>query len=448
MTTDGFLYCIMVGSGEAYFSAFAVALGINEILAGLIASVPLVVGGTLQLVTPHAVRVLGSLRRWVVLCAIVQALSFAPLAIGAWRGSMPAWWLYVVVSVYWSVNFAQGPAWNTWVTTLVPPRIRARYFAHRTRVTQLGTIIGLVGAGLALQWAKGHSGHTSAIGVFAGLFVVAGTARLIACRCLAGQREPEPIPPDFRMVSPKQFLARWRHGHDVRLIGYMLAVQSVVQISGPFFTPFMLVRLDLSYLQYMVLIATSFVARMVVLPSLGRLAHARGPRVVLLLGGIGLIPTAALWAISGNFWYLMALQFAAGAAWACYEIATFLLLFETIPAAERTSVLSLFNFGNTVAIVAGSFIGAGLLHFLGDGIPAYHTLFIISSALRLLTLPLLLLLHVPRFMATPIPAQPLSVRPAMGSLDRPLIAGMEEDRAMGGGDFALASPAAEGAGGR
>ncbi|MBK7406235.1 MAG: MFS transporter [Phycisphaerales bacterium] len=448
MTADGFLYCIMVGCGEAYIGAFAVALGIGEILAGLIASVPLVVGGTLQLVTPWAVRMLGSLRRWVLLCAIVQALSFAPLAIGAWRGSMPAWLLYLVVSVYWTVNYAQGPAWNTWVTTLVPPRIRARYFAQRTRVTQVGTVIGLVGAGLALNSAKGEAGTVEAVAVFALLFGVAGTARLIACRCLAGQREPEPIPPDFRTVSPRQFLSRWRTGHDVRLIGYMLAVQVMVQISGPFFTPFMLVRLKLSYLEYMVLIATSYFARMVVLPSLGRLAHARGPRIVLLLGGIGLIPSAALWAVSGNFWYLMVIQFCTGAAWACYEIATFLLLFETIPAAERTSVLSLFNFGNTVAIVSGSCVGATLLHFLGDGTSSYHILFVVSSSMRLLTVPLLLLLRVPKFEAMPIPAQPLSVRPAMGSFDRPLIAGMEEDRAMGGPELlAAGAVSAEGVGG-
>lgn len=430
ITTDGMLYCVMVGCGEAYFGAFAVALGMGEILAGLLGSVPLVVGGTLQLITPVMVRCLGSLRRWVVWCATIQALSFFPLAVGAWRGGMPAWLVYLVVSVYWTVNFAQGPAWNTWVATLVPVRIRARYFAQRTRVVQLGTVVGLVGAGLALNAADRSGDRGAAIGVFAVLFMAAGVFRLAASRCLAGQREPEPIPADFRSVSPRQILSRWRHGHDVRLLGYMLAVQAVVQISGPFFTPFMLVRLELDYAQYMILIAVSFLARSLVLPFIGRLAHVRGPRVVLLIGGVGLIPSAALWAVSGNFWYLLGIQMFSGAIWACYEIATFLLLFETIPAAERTSVLSLFNFANTLAIVGGSLVGAALLGSLGDGIPAYHTLFVISSSLRLLTLPLLLLLRVPRFEAAPMQVQPMSVRPAMGAMDRPIISGIEEQGAL------------------
>lgn len=423
------LYCVMVGCGEAYFGAFAIAIGMGEILAGLLASVPLVIGGTLQLVTPVMVRRLGSLRRWVVICATVQALSFFPLAIGAWRGAMPAWMVYLVVSIYWTVNFAQGPAWNTWVATLVPPRIRARYFAQRTRVVQIGTVVGLVAAGLALRAFKGDAGQVNAVAVFAGLFFVAGMFRLAASRCLAAQREPVPIPPDFRSVSPKQFVSRWRTGHDVRLLGYMLAVQMTVQVAGPFFTPFMLVRLELDYAEYMTLIAASFLARSMVLPAIGRLAHRRGPRVVLFIGGIGLIPAAAMWAMSDNFWYLLGVQVATGAVWACYEIATFLLLFETIPSGERTSVLSLFNFANTLAIVCGSLVGATLLGAMGEGIGAYHTLFVLSSGLRLLTLPLLFLLRMPRFEAVAMEVQPMSLRPGMGSLNPPILAQMAEDPA-------------------
>ncbi|MFG0242578.1 MAG: MFS transporter [Phycisphaerales bacterium JB054] len=427
ITVDGLFYCLMVGCGEAYFGAFAIAMGMHEILAGLIGSVPLVVGGTLQLVTPVMVRRLGSLRRWVVLCATIQACSFLPLAMGAYHGSMPAWLIYLAVSLYWTVNYAQGPAWNTWVATLVPDRIRARYFARRTRIIQLGTVVGLLGAGTALNLGKGNPDNSAAVGVFVILFLSAAAFRFYASRCLAAQSEPEPLPRNFRSVSPRQFLARWRTGHDARLLGYMLLVQIAVQTSGPFFTPFMLVRLELSYATYMVLIAVSFVSRMVVLPFLGRLAQRRGPRAVLLVGGLGLIPASSLWAFGDNFWYLLAIQAFSGAVWAAYELATFLLLFDAIPSNERTSVLSMFNFANTLAIVIGSLAGATLLGLLGEGIAAYHTLFIISSGLRVLTIPLLLLIHVRSFRPKPIELQPMSVRPGVGAVDRPVLAGVEDD---------------------
>lgn len=426
ITVDGLFYCLMVGCGEAYFGAFAIAMGMHEILAGLIASVPLVIGGTLQLITPTMVKRLGSLRRWVVLCATIQACSFLPLALGAFRGSMPAWLIYIAVSLYWTVNYAQGPAWNTWVATLVPSRIRARYFAQRTRVIQLGTVVGLIGAGTALNLTKASPDATKAISVFAVIFLAAFACRLIASRCLAAQTEPEPLPREFRKVSPRQLLSRWRTGNDARLLGYMLLVQVAVQTAGPFFTPFMLIRLELDYATYTILIASSFLARMAVLPLLGRITQRRGPRTVLLLAGFGLIPASSLWAVSDNIVFLLAIQCFSGAVWAAYELATFLLLFDTIPANERTSVLSMFNFANTLAIVTGSLLGATILSLLGEGIPAYHTLFVISSCLRVLTIPLLLLIHVRTKRRTPIELQPMSVRPGVGAIDRPVIAGVED----------------------
>ncbi|HRQ72193.1 MAG TPA: MFS transporter [Phycisphaerales bacterium] len=424
MTADGVLYSYMVGTGETYFAAFALAIGLGEVLAGLVASVPLVTGALLQLVSPWAVARLGSLRRWVVICATVQSLSFLPLAVGAVVGAMPAWLLFLVVAVYWAVNYGQGPAWNTWVTTLVPRRIRARYFANRSRVAQFGTLGGLVFGGVVLHAVKGSS---NAVHAYAALFLAAAAARFAASRCIAGQREPVPIPPDFRLVGWREMASRWRHGHDARLLTYMLAMQVAVQISGPYFTPYMLARLEFSYAQFMLLVSVSFVARSICLPYIGRLAHALGPRAVLWIGGVGILPLSALWIVSDNYWYLVATQVLAGAMWACYEMATFLLLFETIPASERTSVLTLFNFANALAIVGGALVGAAVLTLFHAEPWVYFLIFGLSFAARVCTVPLLARVRVPEFEPVDLPLRPIAVRPSAGSLDRPVLAGIDAE---------------------
>ena len=66
---DGVAFSVMVGAGESYIPAFALAAGLGEITAGLVATLPMLVGAAFQLVSPAAVRRLGSQRRWVVLCA-------------------------------------------------------------------------------------------------------------------------------------------------------------------------------------------------------------------------------------------------------------------------------------------------------------------------------------------------------------------------------------------
>jgi hypothetical protein len=90
MLWDAALYSIMVGLGEQYLSAFAIALGFSATIAGWITTIPLLAGSTLQLISPWAVERLGSHRTWVVGCVLVQGLSFVPLVIAAVVGTLPA----------------------------------------------------------------------------------------------------------------------------------------------------------------------------------------------------------------------------------------------------------------------------------------------------------------------------------------------------------------------
>jgi len=106
---------MMVGTGETYLPAFALAAGLGEVLAGLIASLPQLAGGIMQLVSPHGVRLSRSHRKWVVTCAAVQGLAFVPLALAAWYGGVTTWMVLGAATLYWSAGLASGPPWNTWM---------------------------------------------------------------------------------------------------------------------------------------------------------------------------------------------------------------------------------------------------------------------------------------------------------------------------------------------
>ena len=103
----------MVGMGETYLPAFVLAVGLGELASGLIAAVPMLGGAVLQLLAPLGVRRLGSLRKWVILCAAAQALTFVPLVLAAVTGYAPTWFVFVVATWYWASGMATGPAWNT-----------------------------------------------------------------------------------------------------------------------------------------------------------------------------------------------------------------------------------------------------------------------------------------------------------------------------------------------
>jgi MFS family permease len=418
---DGAGFSVMMGAGEAYLPAFALALGLGEVLSGLVASVPMMAGAVLQLASPAAVRRLGSHKRWVVICATCQALSFLPLIAAAIVGRLPALGVFAVASVYWACGLATGPAWNTWMEGLVPRSIRPRFFAFRTRITQAGMVTGLLAGGVALQVGKGSDAPLLA---FAALFTAAFLGRSLSAFFLSRQSEPTPSPERLQGVGLSQVLTRFRQGKGNGILFYLLSVQAAVWLSGPYFTPYMLKKLHLSYGEFALLTAAAVSAKVLSLPFFGRYAQRAGTRRLLWIGGLGIVPLSGLWLVSNDFWYLMVLQITGGVAWAAYELAMFLLFFETIDAKERTGVLTIYNVGNALATVGGSLVGWTMLKLLGETQSAYLALFVASSFCRIGALVLLARVTgvIDAFRRTiPVVMRTVAISPGMGSIDRPIL---------------------------
>ncbi len=422
---DGASFSVMVGLGETYFPAFVLALGLGQVASGLVTTIPLLFGAVLQLVSPVAVRRLQSHRRWVVVCAACQAACFLPLCAAAWVGSMPVVAVFAVAAVYWGSGLATGPAWNTWIGTLVPLRMRAKFFARRTRLSQFCVLGGFVLAGISLQYGASIG---RPLAMFGALFLVAALCRFASAGFLLSQHEPVPPGDDHRHVPVGEFLGRIRSSGEGRLLVYLLAVQTAAQVAGPYFTAYMLGPLGLSYASYVLLIAISFASKALALPAFGSLAHRWGARRLLVIGGIAIVPLSGCWCVSDNFYWLCCVQVAAGAAWAAYELAMFLLFFETMPAEERTSLLTTFNFANALATVAGSLLGGAVLAAFGKSHDVFLAVFALSTVAR--GLSLLVLARVPQFTLTGerIAMRTLSMRGGDPSLDQPILPSLQAEQ--------------------
>ena len=354
----------MVGIGETYFAAFALALGTGETFAGLVATLPMLAGASLQLATPWFLQRARSYKKWVVLCASLQAAALLVMPLAAWLiGRSAASWVFVAASLYWAASQATGPAWNTWIEEIVPRRLRARFFASRARVSQACTLAGFITGGLALQAGKASGWLLAA---FAGIFLLGSGCRFLSAWFLSQQSEPSRGRYQPRRVPLRE----------------VFTVQTAVQISGPYFTPYMLAHQKLSYVSYMVLIGIGYLGKVIALPLWGRVAHYAGARRLLWIGGTSIVPMAGLWLAAdlftpwqttvrlqlGSFvlpWHLSAemaylgcVQLVSGIVWAAYELAMLLMFFEAIPRQDRACVLTFYNFGNAAAQVTGGLIGA------------------------------------------------------------------------------------------
>lgn len=426
---DAGSYSLMVGLGETYLTAFALALSVGEIATGLLAAFPMLIGATLQLAAPWCIQNLGSHRVWIVGCAVVQAICLLLLPVAAVAGSWQLVILYAGSSLYWASGLATGPAWNTWAEEIIPPVIRTRFFAWRSRVSQSCLLVGFAAGGLLLAYAKRHAFVVTAFGF---IFIVAGLFRLTSAAALYRQSEPSAGRAAKGHKNLRQVLLGLRGHAGGRLLVYLFAVQIGVQLAGPFFTPFMLKRQGMTYTEYMFLIALGFAGKVIALPAWGRLAKHAGVRPLMWIGGIGIVPLAGCWLglqwITHDVLYLSFVQVFGGIAWAAYELAFFLMFFETIPRHERTSLLTIYNFANSLALVFGAMLGAGWLALVGESRESYLQLFGLSSAARLLALGFLLRVPQMEIHAVALSLRTLALRPSDGgSLDRPVLSTMEDE---------------------
>ena len=240
-----------------------------------------------------------------------------------------------------------------------------------------------------------------------------------------------------------EFLARVIRPGDGRLLLYLLGVQAAVQISGPYFTPFMLKQMQFSYGTYVTLIGCSFVAKILAVPAWGRLAARYGARQLLWIGGVGIVPVSAMWLVSTNFTWLIFVQLAGGALWAAYELAMFLLFFEAIADDERTSMLTTYNLAQAIATVGGSLVGGTILLLWGSAPETYLAIFALSSIARGCTLVFLRGAGDVRVRSFQVATRTVAVRPD-GPMDRPIVVSLPAAKSARHGWAALAAAAARG----
>ncbi len=436
MNADGFSFSVMVGIGETYLPAFVLARGMGELTAALIATVPILLGSLLQLAAPLILQRVGSYRRFVAGTASIQAFSLLLLVVMAFWKDLPAWAVFIPATLYWAAGLSVGPAWNTWAEQIVPRRIRSGFFAIRSRLCNVGVLLGLISGGLLLRYSAAEGWPVSIFGL---LFAIGSAGRFISAAMLARQTESSGGG-SLAFAEPQSILARDRFGAMLRtllnpgpigkFVFFLMAVQTAVHVSGPYFTPFMLRTLKLSWGEYMSLLSLGFIGKMVSLPWAGRLANRAGADRLLWIGSLGIVPVSALWIVSQQMWFLCLIQLLSGLMWGCYELAMLLQFFRQIPSERRVGILTLYNLGNSVAMVAGSLIGASLLQFLGSDREAYLGVFLASAFFRCAAL---FMLPGGRFVVVSTRTavrgwitRTIAVRPGAGTLERPIFSAMQD----------------------
>lgn len=354
---DGVAFSVQVGSGETYFSAFALFLRASAPQVALLTTLPPLLGSLSQLFSAWVGRFAGR-RRLVLIGCTLQALLWIPiLLVPVLFSERTIAVLLVLLVLYHSAHNLSAPQWTSIMRDLVAERRRGRYFGYRTRLTTITTFSALVLAGLILHLLD-TAGRTYA--GFVIVFSAAFVARSVSVYHQTFLHEPASEGP-----APDMHIAHWWRSlvdsGAVSFSTYFALMNAAVGISAPFFAVYMLRELELSYLEYMVLTGTSVLAQFVTLATWGRVADIYGNRLILIVTSMTLPIVPLLWLVTDNFWYLIFCQIVSGFSWSGFTLACGNLLYELVPRSRRAAYVAFHSVGSATGVFGGAMIGAALV---------------------------------------------------------------------------------------
>jgi MFS family permease len=385
--SEGSAAAVMAGAGDTYIAPFALSLGANNFLIGLISSLPALVSPIAQIVGSRLMEK-RSRKQIMTLGPVFQALMWLPIIVLGliyWHGvsSFIPTVLVIVYAIYAIFGAVGGPAWFSLLGDIVPARIRGKYFGKRNKVCTSVTVAATVLAAFVLDYYKTKG---MVLLGFAVIFLAASVSRMISAYLLNRYYEPELKLEEGYYFSFWQFVAKAPGNNFGRFVIYVGLLYFSTLIAAPFFTVYMLRNLGFSYTTLMLVNISATVFTVLFSPILGKFADKYGNRELLKVGGI-IIPSLPLfWLFSGNPWYLAFVpQVLSGLGWGAFNLGASNFIYDVVTPQRRGLCITYFN----VFMYAGTFFGATVGGAIATYVPIAFMnnllfIFLISGLLRAL----------------------------------------------------------------
>lgn len=352
----------------AFLTGFALMLGAGDFELGLIAALPFI-GQLFQFAGAYLEERLGERRRMTVLsCGVSRSLwallAALPFLTVLGTARLPIFLLVLAISQ--ALIGITANAWTSWMSDLVPPRQRGRYFGTRNTICSITAMASSWLAGRALDQYRGASAEPFGYALIFGVATICAIAGVVVLRY-----QPEPPLRRVERASVGQlFSAPLRHASfrtmSLAAAGWALAIG----LPAPFYNAHGIQNLHLSFATLALFaIATSAVA-LITQPLIGRLQDRYGDKTVLVGCVIGVIVLPLGWVVATpTFWLPLWLNaIAAGIFWPGINQGQLNMLMDRAPAEGRGAYVASYGAITGLGTFAASLLGGAIATSLGDTI--------------------------------------------------------------------------------
>ena len=369
----------------AVLTAWALALGLSPAMFGLLGALPYA-AQLVQMPAAWVSRSYGARKTAIIAISAsrqvvlpLACLPFLPLRLETRQ------------AVFLTVAFAGAAlgivgnnAWTTWMSELVPARIRGRYFGRRSAICALAATCSALGAGL---WLDG--GPRGAELRLAGLSLVASAAGLVTSILLfrqGGASAAVPLAPSLRDIA-----APLRSEAARRFLQFQVAWSFASGLAAAFYPLHMIGNLGMGFAGLAVYNAGLAAARMVTAPLFGRALDRVGAKPVIACCTIALCISPVVWMFptADRLWPLALDALLCGTAMGGYNLAVFSLPASISAKDERAFFFAAVATAGGLATAVASAAGGGLVkflpansRFLGLPLMAANVLFLLGGAAR------------------------------------------------------------------
>ncbi|HEX6287919.1 MAG TPA: MFS transporter [Herpetosiphonaceae bacterium] len=373
----------------AFLTGFALLLGAGNTTLGIAAALPFLIQ-PLQLLGAWLIErfgrrkliaVGGSLGRLFWLGLMV--LPYLPLTMSQRLGLLVVTLLISHALLAFCTN-----AWTNWMTDLVPPRLRGRYFGVRNTALAACAMIVNAGAGMWLDHMRSLGRSADGYAVLFGVGVICGA---ISTALLA--RQPEPSM-QLRARLPLADVLRipWRLASFRQFMTAMIVWNAALGTAASFFSAHALQVLHIPFTTLALFDVLTSAISLLSLPLWGRIADRVGHRRVLIvcMAGVIVLPWAWVLTTPTTLWILYLNAVVSGIWWPGLVLAQSNRLMEQVPREARGAYLALFAATTGMGFFVASTLAGGLADILANvrwslgplQVNNYQTLFIIASMLR------------------------------------------------------------------
>lgn len=373
-------------TGGAFLVAFALQLGASPLTIGLIGALqPLT--QILQIPTIYLVERIGY-RKLLVTMALIISRSFCFLI------AVVPWWVpepqrlpvfMLALLLYYGFGTISGVAWNPWLRDLIPEARLSGYMANRLAImTGISALLSLAAA-FGVDW---YQDRYDPIGIYSLYFALGGIVGLIGVYFIS--HVPEPTLDHNPNISLRALIAEPIRDRNFRqLLTFLASWNFAVNFAAPFFTVYLLQRLQLSMTLVITLSVLSQAVNVLFYRLWGRLAERFSYKSVLTEAGSLFILTFLMWPLTqfGN-WpgltlpMLIFIYAFTGMSTAGVTLCTGNIAMKLAPRGKATAYLAINALVSGAAATVGPVLG-GLAATFFEGEALTFTVHWLSEALGL-----------------------------------------------------------------